>query len=228
MKLFFKYLLGYLLSKYYNISYSQDGEDVVLNSYYENKEDYKGFYVDVGAHHPFRFSNTQFFYNKGWKGINIDATPNSMHLFKKFRKKDINLEVGIGSKKDQMIFYCFDEPALNSFSEDLSISRENSTNYKIVEKIEVPILRLETILDEYVKDGVDIDFLTIDVEGLDYEVLLSNNWIKYRPKFLLVEALDSEISKISQSEVYSFLIKKNYQLVAKTQRTLIFKLEDRY
>jgi hypothetical protein len=77
-----------------NGSYSQDGEDMVLKVFfYENKRKYEGFYIDVGAHHPFRFSNTAFFYQKGWRGINIEPTPDLIKKFKRYRKRDINLNV---------------------------------------------------------------------------------------------------------------------------------------
>ena len=68
-------------------SYSQEGEDMILRRLFEKQK--TGFYVDVGAHHPKRFSNTFFFYKKGWSGINIDAMPNSMRLFDKIRPRDI-------------------------------------------------------------------------------------------------------------------------------------------
>ena len=64
-----------------------------------------GFYVDVGAHHPKRFSNTYFFYKKGWYGINIDATPGIMENFKKMRKRDINLNIGISDTTGERDFY---------------------------------------------------------------------------------------------------------------------------
>ena len=72
-----------------NLCYSQNGEDLILNRFLENKE--KGFFIDVGAHHPIRFSNTYLFYKKGWSGINIDAMPGSMTKFNKIRPKDINI-----------------------------------------------------------------------------------------------------------------------------------------
>ncbi|MFA7355121.1 MAG: SAM-dependent methyltransferase, partial [Sulfurimonadaceae bacterium] len=79
------YFDGYALK-----SYSQEGEDMILRRLFEQQPN--GFYVDVGAHHPKRFSNTYFFYKKGWRGINIDAMPNSMELFNKIRPRDINIE----------------------------------------------------------------------------------------------------------------------------------------
>ena len=83
---------------YMNPSYSIEGEDRIVRALLWQKHD-KGFYVDVGAHHPFRFSNTYLFYTQGWSGINIDATPGSMKAFNKYRPRDINLEVGIGGRK---------------------------------------------------------------------------------------------------------------------------------
>lgn len=75
--------------------YSQEGEDLLLSRILGDKKD--GFYVDVGAHHPFRFSNTYLLYKQGWRGINIDAMPGSMKLFNRFRPRDINIECGVAS-----------------------------------------------------------------------------------------------------------------------------------
>ncbi|MCX2716544.1 hypothetical protein OQH61_02215 [Helicobacter sp. MIT 21-1697] len=92
-----QYLLLYYknlyITRFQNKSYAQQGEDLILQEMLNNIQ--YGFYVDVGAHHPFRFSNTYLFYQKGWKGINIDAMPNSMKLFSRFRPRDINIECGI-------------------------------------------------------------------------------------------------------------------------------------
>lgn len=83
--------------KFFEKSYSQEGEDLILKRFFSNKE--KGFYIDIGAHHPKRFSNTYLFYSKGWNGINIDAMPGSMRLFNQIRKRDLNLEVPIAKKR---------------------------------------------------------------------------------------------------------------------------------
>ena len=99
-------------------SYSQEGEDMILRRLFEKQK--TGFYVDVGAHHPKRFSNTFFFYKKGWSGINIDAMPNSMRLFNEIRPRDTNLEIPISDKKQKLKYYMFNEPALNGFSKELA------------------------------------------------------------------------------------------------------------
>src|SRR5690349_18351333 len=81
------------LGLHWRRSYSQEGEDMVLRRVFEHKA--HGFYVDVGAHHPMRFSNTYFFYRRGWRGINIDARPGSKREFDRARPRDINVECGV-------------------------------------------------------------------------------------------------------------------------------------
>ena len=77
-----------------------------------------GFYVDVGAHHPFRFSKTYKFYKKGWSGINIEPNPEDFHLFSKQRNRDININAGVASKEDDISYFMFNEPDLNTFCEE--------------------------------------------------------------------------------------------------------------
>jgi len=209
----------YLISK--RLYFSQHGEDMVLKSYLENKKN--GFYIDVGAHHPFRFSNTYYFYKRGWNGINIDAKPGTKKLFDFFRSKDINLETGIAQEDGILTYYMFDEPALNGFSKDLSEGRDKESNYKLIGSQEIPVQRLEKVLDNHLPQNTKIDFLTVDVEGLDLEVLSSNNWQKYRPSYVVAEDLDINLENLSDSVIYNFLYSKNYKLVGKTYASLIFK-----
>ena len=206
--------------------FSQDGEDLLIYSYYENKKNYKGFYVDIGAHHPFRFSNTAFFYKKGWSGINIEPTPTLISTFNKHRKRDINLNIGISEKKEALTFFEFDEPALNSFDEKLSTQRDKETRYKIISKEEVIVYPLSSILDKYLKNNQNIDFFTIDVEGLDLAVLRSNNWQKYSPNFIFIEG-DVDFNSLIDNEIYVFLANKGYILVGRTMRTFLFKKSDK-
>ncbi|MFC3561739.1 FkbM family methyltransferase [Pedobacter jamesrossensis] len=209
--------------KYFKTSYAQDGEDVLLSSLFDDMGGRgKGFYIDIGAHHPFKYSNTAHFYEMGWRGINIEPMPNAIDLFEKYRKHDTNLNIGIGEKNDKLTFYCFDEPALNSFSKELSEERNNTTKYKIEETKEIFVYPLAEILDKHIEPGQHIDFMSVDVEGLDLQVLKSNNWDKYKPEFILAEDI-IDFFDLKKSEVYNFLIDKNYKMVAKTQRTMIFK-----
>lgn len=210
--------------EFHSISFAQEGEDIILDNIFERK--INGFYIDVGAHHPQRLSNTYYFYLKGWKGINIDAMPYSMRKFNELRPNDINLEIPISKLSSSLTYYKFDESALNSFSCDLSKQRHLQTTYKIIEEIQLKTKTLAEVLDEHLPKDQKIDFLSVDVEGLDYEVLQSNNWDKYKPQVILVEDLEMEnVTTIDNSKIYIFLVSRGYILIAMTIRTLIFKLK---
>ncbi len=204
-------------------SFSQDGEDVVLLAFFENKKRYRGFFVDVGAHHPVRFSNTWIFYRRGWRGINIDPTPGSMRRFRLLRGRDINLEIGVGSKASSLTFFCFNEPALNTFDPDLAKSRNTGHPYRITKEVSVPIKPLAQILDETLPQGQKIDFLTIDVEGLDFEVLQSNDWTKYPAEFVLVEDPNFRPDAPEGSNIYRYLKSQGYRVVATLKRTVMYQ-----
>jgi len=213
-----------ILDGYALKSYSQEGEDMILRRLFEKQK--TGFYIDVGAHHPKRFSNTFFFYKKGWSGINIDAMPNSMRLFDKIRPRDINLEIPISDKKQKLKYYMFNEPALNGFSKELTEKRDGKDDYKIISEKEMETSTLEEILEKHLPYDQEIDFMSIDVEGLDLQVLKSNNWRLFRPKFVLMEILGSSIKEISDSKEYKYLAEFGYETFAKTVNTFIFQRVD--
>ncbi len=206
--------------KYSGTFYSQEGEDILLSKIFEDKE--SGFFIDVGAHHPKRFSNTLLLYQKGWHGINIDPLPGSMKIFKKIRPRDINLEIAVSRKEQELTYYMFNEPALNSFSKTIAMQHQND-HYKIEKMIKVPSLPLSKILTNHLPKKQTIDVLNVDIEGLDLEVLRSNDWQNYRPKIILVEILNSSLNTISSEPIYKFLGKMGYSLVSKLFHTCIFK-----
>ena len=131
-----------------NICYSQEGEDLLLDRLLCGQN--KGFYVDVGAHHPARFSNTYLFYKRGWCGINIDAMPGSMQNFDKVRPRDINVECGVASVAGTLMYYRFNEPALNTF-DTTEAAQKNKPPYQVVDRIEVTVECLDTLLDRYLR-----------------------------------------------------------------------------
>lgn len=203
-------------------SYSQEGEDMILQRIFPQKT--TGFYTDVGAHHPQRFSNTYIFYARGWRGINIDAMPGSMRLFEKIRPRDINIECGVGEVETCLQYYMFNEPALNGFSKSLSEQRHTSSpGYQIIKTVPVQVKRLESIFEQQLPPNQEIDFLTVDVEGLDLEVLRSNNWERYRPGYVLVEVLGSTLSKVEQHPISQFLAEQGYEIYAKCAQTVFFR-----
>lgn len=205
-----------------NYSWAQEGEDRILDRFFGDQQ--TGFYIDVGAHHPKRFSNTLAFYKRGWRGINIDAMPGSMRIFDKVRQRDINIEIGVGLESCVLDYYLFNEPALNSFSKEISDERHLSgSNYRISKIVPVKIRPLSLILDAHLPKDQMIDFMTIDVEGLDYDVLQSNDWKKYRPKIILVEILGSSMHEIQDSAIGRLMTDVGYVLYAKCVNTVLFK-----
>ena len=188
---------------------------------------YDGFFVDVGAHHPFRFSNTHYFYELGWSGINIEPNPEGISLIQSARPRDICLQLGVSDCPGQLTYYQFDEPALNTFDYETVKAKVEENRYKLKSTCEVRVQRLDVILAEHLPENQKIDFLSIDVEGLDLSVLKSNNWEIYRPRFILIEMLNTSLEDVLRSEIYSFMKQQHYVLLAKTCNTLIFK-NDKY
>ena len=168
------------------LSYSQEGEDLILQRMFDGQQ--AGFYVDVGAHHPRRYSNTHIFYRRGWKGINIEPNPQAMRLFARQRSRDCNVQLGVAEQAGSMTYHEFDEPALNTFDEKLAAWRSANTRYRVVGRREIPVQPLAGILQRHLPANQSIDFLSIDVEGLDLAVLRSNDWRQFRPRCVLAEA----------------------------------------
>ena len=203
------------------LSYSQEGEDLILERIFENKN--SGFYIDIGAHHPTRFSNTYLFYLKGWRGLNIDATPGSMLPFNKIRPEDINIEAGVTKEESEMDYYLFNEPALNTFSKSRAEFIINHTSYKLLKKEKLKTKPLAKILQEVLPPNKKIDFLTIDVEGLDLEILATNDWKNNRPFIVLAEDLNGSLENINASELFRLMNSLEYSLIARTHNTTFFK-----
>ena len=203
-----------------NTCYGQDGEDLVLDRMLERQA--QGFYVDVGAHHPVRFSNTYLFYLRGWQGINIDAQPGSMLPFRQWRDRDTNIECGIAGAAGALPYYQFNEPALNTFDK-AEAELKNHPPYRLVNTVEVPVRRLDEVLDEFMPASTSIDFLSVDVEGKDHEVLASSNWSRYRPRFVVAETLRTDLLQLGTCPVVQLLASVGYRPVAKVYNSTFFE-----
>jgi FkbM family methyltransferase len=192
-KSFQQLLLGY---HSYAPSFSSAGEDMLLR-HLLGSDKRNGFYVDVGAFHPTLFSNTYFFYLNGWRGINIEARPGSKQLFDKIRPADINVELGVSRERGTMTYHVIAEDSpMNSFSREFLEQIEMLEHVK--SQVPVQTLPLAEIFQRYLPAGQAIDFLDVDVEGHDLEVLESNDWQRFRPKVIVVEdeELDPRESRI--------------------------------
>ena len=200
-------------------SYAQEGEDLVVDRMMDGCND--GFYVDVGCHHPFRFSNTYLFYRKGWRGICIDALPGTAALFRRWRPRDQVLETGVGEEKATLTYHMFNEPALNTFDPAVVARHDGLRSYRVTGTRQVPVEPLAAILGRL---GVErrIDFMSVDVEGFDLSVLRSNDWRKYRPKMIIAECAAATLDELQGDPVKVFLHERGYQVHAKTGRSVIF------
>lgn len=195
------------------VTYAQEAEDIILLSLFGDKQN--GFYVDVGAHHPRRFSNTYLLYRRGWSGINIDPAPGCMSLFSKMRPRDTNLEIGIAREVGIRQLFVFDNSPLNTFDPALAHQRqEDGWHLLHVKQIQMKPLRI--VLAEYCHGPIDL--LSIDVEGLDLEVLESNDWAADRPRFICVEALQRDGDPTGP-----FLVSQGYRLLTTTGRSRIYE-----
>jgi FkbM family methyltransferase len=202
--------------------YAQEGEDIIVARLLDEQK--HGFYVDVGAHHPIRHSNTYRLYRQGWSGLNIDATPGSMEPFRRLRPRDINIECLVSSKPSSHVFHMFNEPALNTASLELADLRpRESADYKVIQSVTLQSRTLASLLQEHLPAGGSIDLMSIDVEGLDLDVLTSNDWDRYRPRLLLVELLATEIDNLASHPTVTFLAGKGYHPVAKLYNTAILR-----
>tara|TARA_B100000579_G_scaffold159112_1_gene129365 strand:- start:385 stop:744 length:360 start_codon:yes stop_codon:yes gene_type:complete len=118
----------------------------------------------------------------------------------------------------------FNETALNGFSISISEGRQNE-QYHVEKTINMPTLPLSKILDKYLLSGEEINFLSVDVEGLDLTVLASNDWSKYRQKVVLAEVIGCCLNNFEKDPVYSYMATQGYILFAKLVYTCIFKIE---
>lgn len=220
-KLLVRSLQRILKTGYGGHYFSQQGEDMVVNSLLLDQRN--GFYVDVGAHHPFRYSNTAFFYERGWRGINIDPNPEAIAEFRRWRPKDINLNMGVAAEEGEPLYYRFSDPAVNTFSKADAERCQISHGFKLIGQEPVKTLPLKRILAEHLPEGQEIDLLPVDVEGLDEVVLRSNDWTLFRPRLVLAEDLNSlPFSTVLNSSVTRFMETIGYSPIAKTAHTVVY------
>ena len=196
-------------------SYAMNNEDTAILNYFKDKKN--GFYVDVGCYHPIHRNNTHLLHMQNWSGVNIDTSQFSIDLFNFMRPRDLNYNCAISDKnKNIKLFY---QKELSQLSTIEKGQAESVFQGEIKEK-EIEAFTLDEILsrDKY-KDS-KIDLLDIDVEGADLKVLRGLSFDKFKPELVCVEIHEKEIEK---SDIYNFLIDKNYKLLWSGVFSHIFK-----
>ena len=188
------------------ISYAQHGEDIRLARAFRNQP--TGFYIDVGAHDPVALSTTKHFYDLGWRGLNLEAAPAAAKRIEAARQGDISLNVGVSNLDGTMTFYEAEASAagLSTMSADeVAIHRKAGFKFK---EYAVPSMTLASLCRAHVTKP--IDFMSIDVEGHERQVLEGADFTVYRPKILVIEATRPLSQELTHQNWEHILVNADY------------------
>jgi FkbM family methyltransferase len=153
-----------------------------------------GFYVDLGANHPVVLSTTYLLYRAGWHGITVDPIPSLCALHRRLRPRDICLNAGVGPACERRRFWETAPDVFSSFSEQDTKRAEERGFCTVLREAELPLLTPEKILKQAVAEG-KVNYLSIDTEGLDGEILRNWPWGKSLP-----DVVSCEASALSEDE----------------------------
>ena len=186
--------LAQLVSWDSRTSFSQYGEDSVA-SYYLQQEKEKGIIVDIGAYHPFRFSNTFLFHLKGWKTVSVDASAEAIDLFNAIRPTDTNICTLVSDKTETLKYYQFAEGAWNTTNSDIVpvLAERGLTETQLVSTTEMQTQSIVELLEQHV-GSQKFDLLDIDVEGMDIQLLLGIDLTIYRPRLIFAEINEKNLT----------------------------------
>ena len=234
--LFFRLSKSYPIIKniflYYNIyirnfkfffNTSQFGEDKKILKLFKEKTN--GTYLDLGCFHPLRQNNTYLLYKLGWKGINIDLNPLTIELFNVARPNDINICVAISKKKGPKdLFFDNELSSLNTINKNHTLFLKRAFNQIKLKKRKIKTNTLNNILKKYKIN--EIDFMNIDIEGNELEVLKTINFNKINIKVICIEIVNYEFYskkiKINKKKIFNILKRNKYNLRFKTFVNYIF------
>ncbi len=191
----------------FEVSWSQGGEDIGLDLVFRGVKN--GRYVDVGAHHPSRFSVTRKLHSRGWTGVNIDANPELLGGFTRERPNDINIWCCVGLQEEYQ-FTVFENPGVSTMNAEWR-NKFLGLNHKVKAEIKVPGKSLKNIFSEFFGDNFP-DLLCIDAEGSDLEVLQSAELTKGKgPEWLLLEA-EPPLSNVIETPAVQYALELGYEV----------------
>lgn len=207
-----------LRSGFFQPSFSQIGEDRLLWLLLGSR--LGGFYVDIGCHRPFRLSNTALLHiARGWNGVNVDVDARVIADFAAARPDDVNVCAAVGSPGRREVTL-FEGGATNTL--DPVMAADPRWPGRLGTTM-VDVLPLATILERHVPPGQVIDLLNVDIEGLDHEALLSNDWARFRPEVIAVEAHGFKLAHAGNHPTFQLLTGHGYGLVAHIFATSVYR-----
>ncbi len=209
-------------NNYGGVSFSQHGEDLVIYKIFESAgliDNYSGYYVDLGGHHPLRHSNTMLLHLQGWSGLNIDANQDSIDAFDHFRPNDTNICAGVSDKTETLVFYSIDGDGMSTFDPD-HLSQEQKNHIYKTEQLQCHAAN--ELFERHIPSSKKIDYLNIDLEGFDQKVLTAIDFSMYRPKIISIELLGWGTILPDHVPTIEFLTLHQYAFVSRCGLTSIF------
>jgi FkbM family methyltransferase len=165
-------------------SYAHCHEDYIVYTIFKLLGKERFSYIDIGANDPYTNNNTAYLYMRGCRGINVEANPSLIDRLKQERPEDIVVNCGVGVERGVFPYYAFESHGHNTFSREMAEARQSVE--KTFDIMQIPVVTLQEIIDQYA-DGIWPDYLSIDIEGLDYEVLNSCDFSSGSPIVICVE-----------------------------------------
>lgn len=213
----------FTINRFYIKSYSQSGEDVIVYFIFHSLGIEHPTYIDIGANHPFSLNNTALFYQSGSRGINIEPNPELFKLLQKFRKNDVNLNMGIAKGKGSLPYYLMSSPTMSTFSLAEREKLEKETSITVIRVLDIKTDKLYNVINDYAK-GIFPDFLSLDVEGLEEIILQSIDYDHNFPKVICVETLTytENNTEVKEHNMIDYLVDKGYLMFADTYINTIF------
>lgn len=211
-------------NSYSHKSYSQCGEDLIINFALNELKIINPTYLDIGAHHPYFLSNTALFYEKGFRGVLIEPDPDLFIAIKKNRIEDTCLNIGIGVGNEvKSTFYIMTARTLNTFSKEEADRYVSYGQQKIEKTIELPLVNVNTIIEQHFYNTPP-SFVSLDTEGFDIHILKSMDLINKRPFIFCIETLSYTEDKSEEKieSIIDFMKSKGYFIYADTYINTIF------
>jgi FkbM family methyltransferase len=194
----------------HKLSYSQFGEDITAANLFRNLD--SGFYVDVGAHHPLRHSNTAIFHIRGWQGVTVEPMQRGFRAFQRLRPHAINVRAAIHNEADRVTLYKFRGGLSNTTIEERA--KDLSKGKEAVGEEVVPALSLNSVFERHVPEGVHVNYLSVDIEGYDPEAILAFDLDKYRPDVVCMEIYRPDMLALGTNDAVKYMSEHGYQLYA--------------